>query len=215
MKVYFLGFSLCCLILFCSCSKAKESDSIKYEEIGATSKDKTKTKLTDTVVSEIPKDSFDIRDLGIQIKKVEKIETHEFLDRFENINTDKRLLIGISDSIFFKTWIYKDSLTTLNAFYNLLDCFGPECNIIELYSESYSNPSYNLVFVSEQKIQWIHSNTNQSISIWDKYLREKSDLPIYYFIMEQRRTEKMRWLEQNYRTNTFKIIRDNTYGIIK
>ena len=84
-----------------------------------------------------------------------------FLDRFNSEESVKRLVLTSNDSIYFKSWSFQDSTACMNAFYNLLDCFGKVCSPIELYSTDFIASNYNLILVLENQIHSINSKENQ------------------------------------------------------
>ena len=193
-----------------SCTGNNNDNAIKYEDIGdrpnvnkkKNSKTSDSTQLMDT--------SFNLKSLEIKVDKVIEVTTNEFLDRFQSSENSKRLLITSNDSIHFKTWTYKDSTDTFNAFYNLLDCFGINCISIDLYSSEFVSQTYNLLFVSKNQIYWVSSKNNQDKLVWQAYLKAKYQKPIYHFIFEQKKNQNIVWLEENvYRPNTFRVLNSN------
>ena len=209
MKDNCFFFLIVSIVVMCSCSENKETDYIKYEDIGVHSNKNVDLIPNESTLLKTNMDSFNFEHLDIQIQKVEEVLSSDFLDRFENQSSSKRLLIGASDSVYLKSWSYKDSLMTLNAFYNLLDCFGPNCRIVELYSDAYSEAKYNLFFISDKNIHWIHSQTNQPLLNWEKYVRKETKASAYHYIIEQKKNSGITWLEQRVRRpNTFSIIKE-------
>mgnify|MGYP001239388450 CR=1 FL=1 len=199
------------IILF-SCSKNQESEFIKYSEIGVTKlNDKNNTKQ-DSILNYDNDISLNIEHLELNIDTIIKIEEPEFMDRFKNNTAEKFLLLRKTDSIHFKTWYYEDSLSTFNAFYNLLDCFGENCSTIEIYSSTYSEKYYNLIFISDLAIFWLQANENQQINTWEHFIKKEFSMVEYRFIIEQKSNDNMRWLEQTPRPNTFHYI-NRTYEI--
>jgi hypothetical protein len=196
------------IILF-SCSKNEESEFIKYSEIGDTQfSDKNNTKQ-----DSIRKYDLDIplntEHLELDIDKIVKIDEPEFMDRFRNNKVEKFLLLRNTDSIYFKTWHYDDSLSTFNAFYNLLDCFGEKCIPIKIYSSTYSEKYYNLIFISDLSIFWLQAIENQQINTWEHFIKEEFSIVEYRFIIEQKANDNMKWLEQTLKPNTFHYIKPN------
>ena len=214
MKDIFTVFYILGIGLFYSCSGNNESHTIKYGDIGDQSQNEKEIKMNNVDSSMMDQSNFNLKNLNFKIDTVVEITNPEFLDRFENKSYSKQLLISTTDSIEYRTWTYDDTLSTLNAFYNLLDCFGEECAVLDLYSEEYSSASYNLLFVSDNYIQWISSIKNQNLIIWEKYINTEFNTSAYHFIIEQKKNEKLKWLEQNLRPNSFTIIKKK-YDVIK
>ena len=205
----FFFFYLIILLFTYSCSKNGEEEFIKYSEIGTQSKSKNSSikdkhneedSTTSLVHSEV---------LNLNIEGVYTISTEDFTDRFEHIESDKLLIAVDSDSILFKTWKYADSLSTMNSFYNLLDCFGPNCEIIDLFSNDYAEKKYNLVLVSNEHIHWIQSKNNQSLLVWEKYLKTSHPSSKFHYIMQQRKNKQTEWLQKDPNTGAFTTLKDN------
>lgn len=190
MKVNCLISLIIFVFIITSCTENNNNNAVKYENIGvrtnynanSDSQTSDSTQLTDT--------TFNLTNLEIKVDKVIEVTTNEFLDRFENSKHFKKLLITSKDSIYFKTWTYKDSTDTFNAFYNLLDCFGINCISIDLYSSEFVSQTYNLLFVSKNQIYWVSSKNNQDKLVWQAYLKAKYQKPIYHFIFEQKKKSK-------------------------
>tara|TARA_B100001115_G_C15774080_1_gene380126 strand:+ start:428 stop:1057 length:630 start_codon:yes stop_codon:yes gene_type:complete len=202
---YFPYLFILSIFLF-SCSKNQESKFIKYSEIGDTKiKDKNKNKQDSTGNYEMDI-TLNTKYLELDIDTIIKIKEPEFMDRFKNYKAEKFLLLRNKDSIYFKTWYYDDSSSALNAFYNLLDCFGKNCIPIELYSNTYRDQHYHLIFISDHAIFWIKANENQKINIWEHFVKEEFSIREYRYVTEQKSNENINWLEQNFRTNTLNYI---------
>ena len=209
-RPHFFLFYFVILLFTYSCSKNGEEDFIKYSEIGPQSKSK-KSSIIDKHDEEDSTTSLvHSETLNLNIEGIYTISTEDFTDRFEHIESDKLLITVDTDSILFKTWTYADSLSTMNAFYNLLDCFGPDCELIDLFSNEYSEKKYNLVLVSNEQIHWIHSKNNQSLLSWTNYLKRAYPTPSFHYIMEQRKNKKVEWLQRDDEKGIFITLKENT-----
>lgn len=207
MKVNGLILLIVSVLIISSCKETNDKDIIKYEDIGTRDNYNAKIDSEPLDTAQSIDTTFNTTNLGIEVSKVLEIYTNEFLDRFENIEDVKRLIITPNDSTYFKSWTFEDSTDTFNAFYNLLDCFGNNWVSIELYSDDFTNSTYHLLFVSEKQIHWILSNKNQDKLVWEAYLKSEFQIPLYSFILEQKRNQSIKWLEDNiFRPNTFKVI---------
>jgi hypothetical protein len=208
-RPHFFLFYFVILLFTYSCSKNSEEEFIKYSEIGPQSE----SNKNDRHKSQDEKDSTsslvhsDV--LNLDIENVFIISTEDFTDRFEHIETEKFLIQVDTDSILFKTWTYADSLSTMNAFYNLLDCFGPDCETIDLFSNEYYEKKYNLVLVSNKQIHWIQSKNNQSLLNWDRYLKSVYPTSSFHYIMEQRKNKQVEWLQRDQASGAFITLKDN------
>jgi len=209
IRPQFFFFYFIILFFTYSCSKNGEEEFIKYSEIGPQSE----SGKNDSNDSNDEKDSTTSlahsAALNLDIETIFIINTDDFTDRFEHIQAEKFLIKMDTDSILFKTWTYADSLSTMNAFYNLLDCFGPNCEVIDLFSNEYSEKKYNVVFVSNKQIHWIQSKNNQSLINWDRYLKSEYTAPGFNYIMEQRKSKQVEWLQKDITTGAFITLKDN------
>ena len=207
MKVKCLISLIICGFIISSCGGNNDKDVIKYEDIGVRTNSNANNDSNPHDSTQITDTAFNLTNLEIKVDKVIELTTNEFLDRFENKEHLKRLIITSNDSIYFKSWTFEDSTDTFNAFYNLLDCFGKECISIELYSTDFISATYNLLFISKNQIHWVSSIKNQDKLVWKTYLKSEYQIPVYSFIIEQKRNQNIVWLEENvYRPNTFKVL---------
>lgn len=210
MKVICFISLITYIFIVTSCEENNDNSAIKYEDIGVRTNYNANNVSNPSYSIQITDTAFSLTNLKIKVDKVMALTTSEFLDRFENSKHLKRLLITSNDSIYFKTWTYKDSTDTFNAFYNLLDCFGINCISIDLYSTDFLSPAYNLLFVSKNQIHWISSKSNQDKLVWQAYLKTEYQRPSYHFIVEQKRNRNIVWLEENiFRPNTFNVLNSN------
>jgi len=209
IRPQFFFFYFIILFFTYSCSKNGEEEFIKYSEIGPQS-ESDKNDSGDNHDEQDSSASLVHSDvLNLDIESVYMINTDDFTDRFEHIQAEKFLIKMDTDSILFKTWTYADSLSTMNAFYNLLDCFGANCEIIDLFSNEYSERKYNLVLVSNKQIHWIQSKNNQSLIKWNRYLNNVFSTPNFHYIMEQRTNKQVEWLQKDQATGDFVKLKDN------
>lgn len=196
-KLTSLLFPLICLALCVSCGKNNDNKIIKYEDIG----EKVQTNTSVDVLPSEDENNEDtisiLSNLDIEISKTYNLSTNDFLDRFQAEESVKRLILTSNDSIYFKSWSFQDSTACMNAFYNLLDCFGKDCTPIELYSTDFITINYNLLLVFENQIHSIISKENQDLKVWQRYFEAENDISKYHFILEQKRNQNMTWFEIN------------------
>lgn len=206
-QIFFFYFII--LLFTYSCSKNGEEEYIEYSEIGLTDTLDSLINKKNTVKGDSITSLINSNALNLEIEEVYTVNTDDFTDRFGHINSEKFLIIVDKDSINFKSWKYKDSLSTMNSFYNLLDCFGPNCEIIDLFSNDYSEKKYNLILVSNHHIHWIQSKNNQSLMTWDKYLKIAYPTPSFQYIMQQRKSKHVEWLQRDNEKGKFITLNDN------
>ena len=210
MKVTSLLFPLICFVICASCGKNDDNKVIKYEDIG----EKAQSNISvDPLPSKNDYDedtSINLSYLDIETSKTYKLIENDFLDRFNSIESLKRLIVTSNDSIYFKTWSFEDSTACINAFYNLLDCFGKDCTPIELFSTDFITSSYNLLLVFENQIHSIISKENQDLQVWHRYFDAENDISEYHYILEQKRNQSMTWFEfKNREMSTLKKINND------
>ena len=198
-KVTYLLFPLICLVLSVSCGKNNDNKVIKYEDIGEKAQSNTSVDLLISVDDNNEDTTLNLSNLDIEISKTYNLSTNDFLDRFNSEESVKRLILTTNDSIYFKSWSFQDSTACMNAFYNLLDCFGKDCTPIELYSTDFIASNYNLILVLENQIHSINSKENQDLQVWYRYFEDENNITEYHYILEQKINQRMTWFEFNNR----------------
>ena len=198
-KVTSLLFPLICLVLGVSCGKNNDNKVIKYEDIGEKAQSNASVDLLISEDDNNEDTTLNWSNLNIEISKTYNLSTNDFLDRFNSEESVKRLILSLNDSIYFKSWSFQDSTACMNAFYNLLDCFGKDCSPIELYSTDFIASNYNLILVLENQIHSINSKENQDLQVWHRYFEAEHDISEYHYIIEQKRNQSMTWFEFNNR----------------
>jgi len=207
MKVNCLISLIICVFIVTSCAENNDNSAIKYEDIGVRPNNNANIDREPLDTAQSIDTTFNTTNLGIEVSKVIEVTTNEFLDRFENKKDVKRLIITPNDSTYFKSWTFEDSTETFNAFYNLLDIFSNNRVSENLYWDDFTNSTYHLLFVSENQIHWILSNKNQDKLVWEAYLKSEFQIPLYSFILEKKRNQSIKWLEDNiFRKNAFKVL---------
>ena len=198
-KVTSLLFPLICLVLCVSCGKNNDNKVIKYEDIGEKAQSNTSLDILPSEDDNNEDTTLNLSNLDIEISKTYNLSANDFLDRFQSEESFKRLFLTSNDSIYFKSWSFRDSTACMNAFYNWLDCFGKDCSPIELYSTDFITSNYNLLLVFENQIHSIISKENQNLQVWHRYFEAENDISEYHYILEQKRNQSMTWFEFNNR----------------
>ncbi len=199
-KLFLYCLGIFCLM--CSCSGKEEEKLMKYSDLepdnASAQKENKNEPNSDSLVSLTNQEA-----LNLPFNKIQVLDAIDFTDRFGHVDVDKYLLETKRDSIHFKSWKYSDSIATMNAFYNLLDCFDADCKTIDLFSEEYTSERFNLLFVSNEFIHWIQSGSNSSIHVWDRYLRVAYPTEKYQYILEQKRNKNLKWMIKDLQTGKF------------
>ena len=208
-KVTSLLFPLICLVLCVSCGKNNDNKVIKYEDIGEKAQSNTSVDILSSEDDNNEDTTLNLSNLDIEISKTYNLSVNDFLDRFQSEESVKRLILTSNDSIYFKSWSFQDSTACMNAFYNLLDCFGKVCSPIELYSTDFIASNYNLILVLENQIHSINSKENQDLQVWYRYFEAENNITEYHYILEQKRNQSMTWFEYNREKSTLKKINND------
>ncbi len=143
MKVYYL-FILSALIISCGGNEVNQEVMDLDDVIGETGEegldsttfDEDSTLMASTLLGEF---------INSQYNGYDTLRHDEFhwMDRFSYTHNEKIEFIGKEEVPYGKTnmvipkanlfyYSFADSTTTNNAFYNWLDCFGSDCNVINL-----------------------------------------------------------------------------------
>ena len=208
-KVTSLLFPLICLVLCVSCGKNNDNKVIKYEDIGEKAQSNTSVDVLPSEDDKNEDTTLNLSNLDIENSKNYNLSTNDFLDRFQSEESLKRLILTSNDSICFKSWSFQDSTACMNAFYNLLDCFGKDCSPIELYSTDFIASNYNLILVLENQIHSINSKENQDLQVWHRYFEAENKITEYHYILEQKRNQSMTWFEYDREKSTLKKINND------
>lgn len=195
-------YTLLCLLLFACSSNNKHDEPLKMEDIISQSKrykegqaktDKKET--TKLYLDTIPSRYKQLADsIGIAYQAVFPIFAEDFTDRFEYLQKQKFYWISKKDSMSFKHWQFKDSLKTLNAFYNWMDHFGPTRKSIPLYSAVRLQKTPLTILVSEKDLYALESNKNINVEQWRKWLNPNPKQK-WKFILQQNKTGKAMWFK--------------------
>lgn len=182
------------LFLLFACGEGKKDDVIDMKDI---------TPHSDRDYSQTKKDSvptvdlgFDIKiadELGIQVIEINEIKDPMFPDRFSPKSNKKLALQLKKDQITFCQWVYKDSLKTMNALFNWLDCFGPKCKSIKYRFHEKFQPEHMLMFVNDTSITYISSPLALDANVWQQYLEKKNTIEEWDNVIIQKARKKSEW----------------------
>lgn len=173
--IYFLGLAL----LF-SCKSEVVVETIALEDVlpqSTYTQDTSRTDVEEEVelVSEFELSLRKaIRDSSLIFSK-EDFSLKYFPDRLTNVSREQELIIVDSDSILFTVWEFPDSLTTINAFYNWLDCFGENCTEMKIDEEINFSKKNVLTFVSDYHLIYLESVSSFNMNKWKNEI-----IPVLY-----------------------------------
>tara|TARA_R110002072_G_scaffold302060_1_gene483552 strand:+ start:18308 stop:18892 length:585 start_codon:yes stop_codon:yes gene_type:complete len=189
------------LLVFClfliSCNRQKEevidlSDIIKesenYKEGETTSE--FDTDILDT--SEMVLDDF--TENGLDVSSYEILDDKLFPDRFGPKSSSIMRLNFEKDTVFYGSWSFEDSSKTVNAFFNWLDNFGKKHKSIFIGEEKNLQKKPFLMFIGNNSLIFVESNEFLSKPQWENYLENKGYKEDWYYILQQRKWGKVKWL---------------------
>ncbi len=128
---------------------------------------------------------------GVLIDDLVRLESDAFPDRFNPKNSDRFQLRIEQDSIIYERWIYEDSSSLLNAYYNWLDCFGQDCESIKPGDQSRVSDQPMQLFVNDTTLILITGDVNADR--WMKYHVSLGFEMNWRHVMQQSNYGKMTW----------------------
>lgn len=188
-------FLMISTLLMWSCAEPKEEVIDMNEIIPRSerySEDKAEVKEDDTLHG-----LFDLetaKKIGLSVSKVSVSEETMFPDRFNPRSQTKLLLTADQTSIFWGQWVYKDSLKTMNALFNWMDCFGEKCKAVKYLESTSFQSDAMLMFVNDTSITYISADQKLDENQWQMYLEEKYGLDQWDIVVVQRKQRKASWL---------------------
>jgi hypothetical protein len=181
--------------VLCACEEPKE-ELIDFNEIAPQSekyKDGENSK-PDSV--EQPDFGFDLhlaRELGIEVMQLDSFPEPMFPDRFVPRSIQKMTLQLKEDAIFFGQWVYKDSIKTMNALFNWMDCFGPKCKSLKYLQPTNFQKESMLIFVNDTSLTYISSPLKLDKNQWQQYLEKNKGTTEWDIVIVQKKAAKASW----------------------
>lgn len=128
---------------------------------------------------------------GILIDDLVRLESDAFPDRFNPKFSDRFKLRIEQDSVTYEKWVYSDSASLLNAYYNWLDCFGEDCESIKPGDQRRIANTPLQLFVNDTTMILVSGDANT-----DRWMKYHSSLGFdmnWRHVMEQSNYGKMTW----------------------
>jgi hypothetical protein len=184
------------VLFFFSCSGKREEKVLDMEDLTPHSTKETKT-------SDEKKDSisFPIFNLivadscGIHIQDYSEVKDPMFPDRFMPTRKLKVTLNSSETSVFYGQWTYPDSLKTMNAFFNWLDCFGPECSSFKYAEEANMQKDGLLFFINDTSMAYLSSKSKLNPEDWQCYLQRIYGVEQWDLVILQQPRKKSVWMK--------------------
>lgn len=198
--IYKLIFIHFLLLLFIQCKEEENTEIIKVDELLPSSEGNYEYNEVDSIPDEESNDIF-LDSLNavfnediIELKELSHQDKWRYPpDRLSSDTSITRLLLVGKNEFVYKSWKYKDSLLSINAFYNWLDCFGPSCKSVALQdSVKVSNKPF-LIVQNNESIHFIKGSRPFDKQLWLKFLgfSSKED---WNYIIEQPAHGMIRWM---------------------
>ncbi len=127
------------------------------------------------------------------IDSIKRISLIQIPDRISLKSTDKFSLYFNNDSTAYYHWKYSDSLSTKNALYNWLDCFGESCNSIKLNEKKQFQKAPFLLFIGEKNMIFISSSKKAILRIWFDFIKLKYAKETWRTVIEQKQNNTANW----------------------
>lgn len=178
------------LLFLFACGKTEEKVLDLSEVIPKAEKDYDEVEENETQID----DSFERLFVASypDVMKVDEIQTRLFPDRF-GIDTSYHFeLITATDSLTYHKWVYNDSLKTVNAFYNWIDCFGSNCRSFFVGAEQNMQRESMLLAVNDTCMIYVFG-AKVDHDQWLKFFEENGYKRDWYYFVEQRTSGRAKW----------------------
>lgn len=191
---FFIVFIL--IFFTSSCNENQKKEIIEFESIQpkSSSKEKNINKPSSTYSWDTSLMTyFTNYSKNSLIDSIKRISIIQIPDRISLESTDKFSLYFNNDSTAYYHWNYSDSLSTKNAFYNWLDCFGENCNSIKLNEKKQFQKSPFLLFIGEKNMIFISSSKKAISRIWFDFIKLKYVKETWHTLIEQKQNNIANW----------------------
>ena len=183
----------CITLLFSQCENKQETEVVEMNEVIPQSE--RDYSYTDTSDNKIEPDPFLAQlsaHLNRPLKEFTPIADNYFKgwkyipNRFNPDTTVSSQFCLDSTLYQFKSWGFKDSILSINAFYNWLDCFGEDCKEIALGDSTYISNYAFLLFQHNENISFILSDKTLNLKVWRGFLiRDERETNWNYIVLQQ------------------------------
>lgn len=185
---------IACIFLLIACGEEKKRDVIDMTEITPRSErnyDEGTKESIDTI--DFKFDQSAANELGMNLSGLKFFNLPLLPDRFSPKSSNKLVLMQEADSTVFCQWVFKDSLKTMNALFNWLDCFGPKCKSIKYRFNENFQSEHMLIFVNDTSITYISSEQILSEKDWQSYFETVHRIEDWENVIIQKAGRKAVW----------------------
>lgn len=187
------------LAIFSCKNESDKVETVDLEEFLPKAK-KTYDYQEDTL-NQIEKHTADSLELYIKSKISNAIFRDEtklsnnkhFPDRLDYVQKFYHELIIDSTLYELAVWDFEDSLHTVNAFYNWIDCFGKTCKSIRVGESKWIYDGSFQLFVEDQRIIYISSQKTVNKELWDKLVQPVTEKKWNYNLYQPLK-RKVQWI---------------------
>jgi hypothetical protein len=144
---------------------------------------------------------------GIDVMEVDSFPEPMFPDRFLPKSIQKLTLHFKEDAVFFGQWTFKDSMKTMNALFNWMDCFGPKCKSLKYLESASFQSDALLLFVNDTSLTYISASIPLDEKKWQLYLKESHGIALWDLVIVQKKQRKANW----YRFDVNESSKDTTF----
>lgn len=134
-------------------------------------------------------------EIGVEVMEIDSLESSMFPDRFEPTAVNKLILHLKEDQILFCQWTYKDSIKTMNAFYNWIDCFGEKCKSIKFGQSVNFQKDNFILLVNDTSLTYISSQIKLKSEDWLRYFELKNEIVDWKILIHQGTRAKANWFK--------------------
>lgn len=178
------------LLLLISCG-GPEEEVIDINDIMPSSERNYNDKEAEKEVDSLDQYRKFFQVLNGELSAVELLEDRKFPDRFGPDYTLAVQCFG-EDTIEYRSWSYKDSASTMNAFFNWLDCFGDNCKSFRIAEPSRMQKEAMLLLVGDTSLIYV-SSRNIHMKDWYDFLEGKGYANKWNYAIEQKHWGKPEW----------------------
>lgn len=198
-------FALLIILLSLNSCNSRKEEVISFDDISSGSKkDYDKDSISKITKSGLYADSLSdlsqilIDSLEFERKLIFPLDSILFSDRFGAKKTEKWYMKTEKDSLVFFHWEFKDSIKTLNTFYNWIDCYGKNCKSIHVGDEVAFSKRATLFLIQDKHFFFVESNQKidfeRMLEVFDNYKWDKKWKHVIY----QAPKKKAKWFNRDF-----------------
>lgn len=197
MKLLLIYIIISCFLVACH-DNHKEPELLEMEDlIPKSSRDNYEENLD----VEIPSDTLSSLAQNLMTKFTEAIlmdnkeDASYFPDRLSYMERDEVNLILDEREIKLIVWKYEDSLQTLNAYYNWLDCFGKYCQSIRIGDKIRLKESKTIsTWVGNKHLVFLMANDRINYKLWSAFIDKNYEHERWNLHFIQQKGSSINWI---------------------